>query len=536
MKKIQLLDCTLRDGAYIVDAKFGVPAIKGIIKKLQDAEIDIIECGWLKNTPHEEGTSFYHVPKDLEQYILKRRENTTYVAMIDWDRYDLQYLPQRDGKSLDAIRVVFPHGKHREGIAVGKEIARKGYQVFFQAANTLAYSDEELEQLADDMNQINPVAVSIVDTFGAMYKEDLERIVRILGKKLNTQIRLGFHSHNNQQLSFALSMHFVELLQHTDRDCNVDASLCGMGRGAGNATTELVANYLNLKQHCNYDMNQIMDAIDMYMQYFKENYTWGYSTSYFIAGMYCCHVNNIAYLLKNHRTNALDMRNIIESLSPEERRKYDYDLLEEKYLENQNRIVEDDEVMEQLEHELTEREIVLVAPGKTSSTEWKQITEYIQKNNAIVIGINAINPNYTFDYLYLMNTVRYNYAKEVYPKQFGEVKKILLSNIKTTPEEKEEIVNFNRVIKRGWEHFDNAVINALRLLDKLHVQNVSLAGFDGFKHKYNESYADVALPTLNPDNKWDELNEEINDMFQDFKASSNMKITFLTESIFDHGE
>lgn len=48
MKKIQLLDCTLRDGAYIVDAKFGVPAIKGIIKKLQDADVDIIECGWLK--------------------------------------------------------------------------------------------------------------------------------------------------------------------------------------------------------------------------------------------------------------------------------------------------------------------------------------------------------------------------------------------------------------------------------------------------------------------------------------------------------
>lgn len=64
-------------------------------------------------------------------------------------------------------------------------------------------------------------------------------------------------------------MHFVELLQRTDRGCIVDASLCGMGRGAGNATTELVANYLNLKQHCNYDMNQIMDAIDMYMQYFR---------------------------------------------------------------------------------------------------------------------------------------------------------------------------------------------------------------------------------------------------------------------------
>ena len=74
----------------------------------------------------------------------------------------------------------------------------------------------------------------------------------------------------------------------------------------------------------------------------------------------------------------------------------------------------------------------------------------------------------------------------------------------------------------------------LRLLDKLHVQNVSLVGFDGFKHAYNESYADSSLPTLNPDNHWDELNEEIMDMFRDFreatKASMNLK--FLTDSIF----
>ena len=215
MKKMQLLDYTLRDGAYIVDAKFGVPAIKGMIKKLQDAGVDIIECGWLKNAPHEEGTSFYHVPEDLEQYLLKRRTHTTYVAMIDWDRYDLSYLPQCDGKSLDAIRVVFPHGKHKEGITVGKEIAKKGYQVYFQAANTLAYSEEDLIDLAREMNQVHPVAVSVVDTFGAMYQEDLERIVQVLDCELDAGIKLGFHSHNNHaayglsNLRPTLSLHFL---------------------------------------------------------------------------------------------------------------------------------------------------------------------------------------------------------------------------------------------------------------------------------------------------------------------------------------
>lgn len=534
-KRVELLDCTLRDGAYIVDAKFGTAAMKGIIKKLQDANVDIIECGWLKDAPHEEGTSFFHVPSDMNAYLSKKSDRATYVAMIDWDRYCLDNLPECDGKSIDAIRVVFPYGKHREGIAVGRKISEKGYKVYFQAANTLAYGEKDLIELAEKVNQTAAVSLSIVDTFGAMYHEDLERIAKTLADKLNPGIKLGFHSHNNQQLSFALSMHFVELMCRANRECIVDASLCGMGRGAGNATTELMANYLNQKQNCNYDMNQIMDAIDMYMPYFQENYSWGYSTPYFIAGMYCCHVNNIAYLQKNHRVNARDMRNIIESLSPEDRKKYDYDLLEEKYMENQDRIVDDESILERLSREFHGREILLIAPGKTSETEKEKVRAHIKENSPVVIGVNAVNPSYSYDYLFIINSTRYEYAKEIYPEQFYGTKKILLSNIKTKADENEAIVNFNRVVKRGWEHFDNAVITLLRLLDKLRVENVSLVGFDGFKHKYNESYADISLPTLNPDNRWDELNDEIDNMFQDFKRTTKhtMKIRFVTESIFD---
>ncbi len=534
-KKIQLLDCTLRDGAYIVDGKFGVPVMRGIMKKLQDSNVDIIECGWLKDAPHVEGTSFFHSPPDLDRYLPSKMMGTTYVAMIDWDRYDISRLPTCNGETLDAIRIVFPYGKHREGIAIGQKIVKKGYKVFYQAANTLAYSGRDLIELARDINKAAPVALSIVDTFGAMYHDDLERIVKVLDGELDPGIKIGFHSHNNQQLSFSLTMRFVELLNQTDRECIVDASLCGMGRGAGNATTELVANYLNRQQHCNYDMNQIMDAIDMYMPYFQENFVWGYSTPYLIAGMYCCHVNNITYLLKNHRTSARDMKNIIESLSPDDRKKYNYDLLEEKYIENQNRIVDDEKVLEQLRAEFRNREVLLIAPGKSVETEAEAVHAYIREKAPVVIGVNAIIPAYTYDYLFVMNVVRYDYAKEAYAQKFDAAKKILLSNVKTEAYEREIIVNFNRVIKRGWEHFDNAVINLLRLLDKLHVCDVAIAGFDGFKHKYNESYADISLPTLNPDNKWDALNDEIDDMFQDFKASMqmNMNIKFVTDSIFN---
>ena len=211
--QIELLDCTLRDGAYIVESKFGSAPMKGIISHLQDANIDIIEIGWLKDKPHQEGSSFYHVPSDAEPYILKKKPNCLYVTMIDWDRYDDSVLPEYDGKSIDAVRVVFPHGKHREGIKIGMRIRQKGYTVMFQAANTLAYSDEDLIAMAEDMNKVLPSSLSVVDTFGAMYPEDLERIVKCLDAHLDKRIKMGMHTHNNQQMAFALCQDFIKTLK-----------------------------------------------------------------------------------------------------------------------------------------------------------------------------------------------------------------------------------------------------------------------------------------------------------------------------------
>ncbi len=161
--------------------------------------------------------------------------------------------------------------------------------------------------------------------------------------------------------------------------------------------------------------------------------------------------------------------------------------------------------------------------------------DFIKKENPIVIAVNAIHKGYDCDYISFINSVRYQYAKDAYGKEFDSHKKILLSNIKPSGDVNELVINFNSVIKRGWEHFDNAVICCLRLLNKLDVSNVALAGFDGFKTAYNESYADSSLPTLNPDGKWDALNEEIKDMFTDFVMSvkSKMNIEFVTDSIFE---
>jgi len=435
---------------------------------------------------------------------------------------------------VDAVRVVFPHGKQREGTEVGRQIAEKGYRVFFQAANTLAYTDTELASLAEAVNAVGPDALSIVDTFGAMYEEDLERIVRVLHRRLNPQITLGFHSHNNQQLSFALTIHFLRLLRDSDRQIVVDASLCGMGRGAGNATTELVASYINRSCGGHYDMDAVMDAIDVYMGFFQERYKWGYSTPYFIAGLYCCHVNNIAYLLNNHRTNARDMRNIIESMAPEERKTYDYELLEQRYLAMVSRRVDDSAAAQALKQAFAGRELLLIAPGRSVVTERERIGAYIAEKRPVVVGVNAMVSDYAYDYVLYVNPARYEYAKTTSPARFDSARRIVLSNVRTAPEGDELIVAFDHAAKRGWPHFDNAVICCLRMLDWLGRERVTVAGFDGFRQVYNESYADPLLPSLNPENGWDALNGEIRDMFRELRenAVSLREITMLTESYF----
>ena len=95
--KLQVLDCTLRDGAYIVDAKFGDNVIKGVIKNLDYAGIELVECGWLKNDNHKSGSSYFNSPDDLIPYLPKDKHGASFVLMMDYGRYDLKNLPDYKG-------------------------------------------------------------------------------------------------------------------------------------------------------------------------------------------------------------------------------------------------------------------------------------------------------------------------------------------------------------------------------------------------------------------------------------------------------
>ena len=199
-----------------------------------------------------------------------------------------------------------------------------------------------------------------------------------------------------------------------------------------------------------------------------------------------------------------------------------------------NRYVDDTLAAEGLKVAMADRSILLVAPGRSVVTERKRIGQYIDENRPLVIGVNAMVSDYTYDYVFYVNEARYAYAFSSSRERFEAPHRIVLSNIKTEADKGECVIAFEHAAKRGWPHYDNAVICCLRMLDWLGIEEVAIAGFDGFKNIYNDSYADPTLPTLKTDGKWDELNDEIRDMFQEFKANATAckRITMLTESYF----
>lgn len=272
---IKVLDCTLRDGAYVVNGNFGQERIRGIIDALNSAGVDIIEYGWLKDTQCEADDVFYNQPDNTENRAL----------MFDYGKFDINNLEQC---SNNIIRIAF-YKKDLDQISFAAEMVKnKGYKVFLQASNTIEYNESELEKLCKRANFIGVDAVYIVDSFGSMFPENLDKIISVYNQNINESIQIGFHSHNNIQLSFALSIQFMKNLA---RDIIIDSSLCGIGRGGGNLQTELLLEYLN-KLGANYQTNYIRECITNWIEPLYKDYKWGYSPQMAYRGLKGVHPNS----------------------------------------------------------------------------------------------------------------------------------------------------------------------------------------------------------------------------------------------------
>lgn len=532
MKHVQLLDCTLRDGAYLIDKKFGDNNIHGIISGLLKAKVDLIEIGFFQDDGFGEGKTVYLNSGDAKKYVPANKGNTLFTVLADCSRYSVSNLDECDGTSIDAVRECFFKAECEQAIENCKVIKEKGYKCFVQPVDILGYSDAELIELISKINEVEPYCLSIVDTFGSMYQEDLHRVFELINHNLISTCKIGFHSHNNMQMSNALSQEFVRMT-YGKREVVIDGTISGMGRGAGNTPTELIAQYLVSKHNYSYDMDAMLDIIDDYMDNIRSRCTWGYSTPYFVAGCYSAHVNNIAYLKEKNSIRSKDIRYILNKIGAIPRKRYDYDLLEKTYLEYLNSDIDDATGAQEVKDALSGRNVVVLAPGNTATTQAEQIRDYVVDNDAIVISVNHVSDSIKSDFVYISNSRRYNYWKNI--DRFIDSKKIITSNLKAEKSTNNEIiVSFNKLIKCGWNHVDNSSLMLLRLIDMCDVKSIGIAGLDGYSYEQNQNYASADLELANVRENPAELNDEIELMLKDYLETrkSNCDFKFVTESRF----
>lgn len=337
MKKVQILDCTLRDGGRIIDCKFDDSTITNMSKDLILAGIDIVEIGFLRDSAivkYNGNSTFFNDVAQMKKFIPKNRRNTKFVAFVDFEMYNFEELDTCDGTSVTGIRVGFTKNqfknKYKQVVDVLLKVKNKGYDLYIQGVNSLEYTDYELKKLIDVVNEIHPYSFGIVDTYGAMFLEDMIHFYKVVNDNLNEDIAIDIHSHNNMQLSFAFAQEIIRISEGK-RDIILDSTLEGMGKCAGNLNTELVVDYLIRKKCYNYDMDKILDAIDRYLVPLKNKNAWGYSIPSLMAGIYQAHPNNVIYLTENYKLNSKDYKYILSQIDKEKRYRYDYDNIHKVY-------------------------------------------------------------------------------------------------------------------------------------------------------------------------------------------------------------
>ena len=483
-----LLDCTLRDGGFVNDWNFGIGSIKSIINRLDYAGIDIIEVGFIdERREYDENRSIFPDTNSIKP-IFKTisRPNATIVGMIDYGTCSIDRISNQSESCLDGIRVIFKKEHQDKAIDFLIQIKNKGYKIFVNPVSITSYSEDEISILIEKINRINPNAVSIVDTYGLMHSKELLEYFEIFNTKLNNDIILGYHAHNNFQMAYANSITLMS--KSFDRQLCIDSSLFGMGKSAGNVCTELLAMYMNEFCGKNFNMHQIQEAIDVDILKEYEKKTWGYNFEYYIAALHDCHPSYVQNLLERKTLSVKSVNEIVEKINKEKKLSYDANLIENLYIEYQNHYCNDTLAVELLKNELKGKKILLLGPGKTLQDNFNVIDDFIKKYNPLVISINFLNELFPIDFVFMGNAKRYS---QFFHKIYGEntkAKIICTSNITEAGMKIDFTVNYSTLLADDQVIRDNPLIMFLHLLKNIGINELVLSGFDGYTQENTANY------------------------------------------------
>ncbi|MBQ7275080.1 MAG: aldolase catalytic domain-containing protein [Clostridiales bacterium] len=480
MRKVSLLDCTLRDGGYINNWEFGYKGIKDIILKLEQTGIEMIEVGFLKGDTYNPDRSVFPDLVSIKNILTHKVGKIVYVGMLDMsDPLSIDKIPPYDGTSIDGIRVIFKKNKINEAYKICTHIKNAGYRLFVNFVSIDSYTDKEFIESLERFNALHPDGVTIVDTFGVLKRKHFMRLVAIADNNLDEEISLCYHAHNNLQQAFGNAESFVEM--NLQRDIVIDACVFGMGRGAGNLNLELFAEYMNDNYGTSYKITPMLEIMDEYLSEFYNTKFWGYSLPLYLSACHKCHPNYSIYLAEKNTLSEKAFDELLKSISSEDKlvfSKEKAELYYKKYMEN---YIDDQESLSKLIKIFKDKRVLLLAPGKTLNSYHDRIDRYID-NSTIVLCINFYDELYEPSFVFTSNSRRINRLSNQ-----KKAKIIVTSNIKEN-QTADYTINYSSYTSEINDIYDNSGLIALRLLTKLSVKEVFIAGMDGYSEEEKGDY------------------------------------------------
>ena len=530
MNSLKVLDVTLRDGGCVNNFNFGQTYMEMILAAQEASGVDVIEMGYID----ENNGSFcrrtqYINEKVISQCILKHKKpGITYVAMMDYGKFNVNNLGQRTEKGIDGIRCAF-HKKNRlDIIPIGRKIIEKGYKFYIQPMITLRYSDMELLELIDLVNSELPDASAfyIVDSFGEMRPNDMSRMLNLVDHNLIPSMTLGFHSHNNLQLSYSNAMGMLQF--PTTRDLMLDCSIMGMGKGAGNLNTELLLEHLNLFYGKNYKIAPLLEVIDKVINQLHDEFYWGYAPEYYLSSANHCTPSYASHFYNKHMLPIDQVGELLGMIAEEKKISFDKNYAEELYRQyNESRAVDDRAVVEQLKSEFAGKSILLVAPGKSVRDATEKIRAFSAQENVVAIGLNC-TVDLGFDYLLTTRS-------DIYEQAVSESKSVIVpSSVSKGRRGSVKVLNYANWIEVDEQTHDSSSVIALRLLQACGIKKVYLAGFDGFSININDNYYDPNMRRPVSAEQAERRNEYYKGFIKRI-ADKGISISFLTPSMYDVG-
>ena len=282
--ELKVLDCTIRDGGLINGHVFEDGLIKAVYDACVEAGIDYMEMGYRADkkifAPAKFGAWKYCDEDDVRRIVGENKTPLKLSVMADAEKTDYRkdILP-KEKSVIDVIRVATYVHQIPTAVDMINDAHDKGYETTLNLMAISAVQDRELADALEALARSPVDTIYLVDSFGALYSEQIRDLTQIFLRTVEgTGKQVGIHAHNNQMLAYANTLE--ALIVGANR---LDATINGMGRGAGNCPLELLLGFL---KNPKFQLRPVLECIrDVFVPLERENeMEWGYRIPYMITG------------------------------------------------------------------------------------------------------------------------------------------------------------------------------------------------------------------------------------------------------------